>query len=140
MHRIFWFKVGGTRLHLLKLAGALFLAGALLKTFEAAYSLFVTASKAAYVQAVSSGNSEAIIEHFGWSIVPFSFSTQDLVGVMMGPLANFVFWLGLATVALMVYQSGKFFFPVEEYEQKIAEHHEKLIRKAVEHHKTLRKK
>ena len=137
MHRIVWLRIGGTKIHLLKLTGALLIAGALLKTFESAYQIFVTASKASVAQA----RPDLVPQFFGWAIDPqYGFTMQDVVGVMMGPLANFVFWLGAATIALMIYQSGKTIFPIEEIDQQIREHHQNLIRKAVEHHKSLKKK
>ncbi|HLC47592.1 MAG TPA: hypothetical protein VJI13_00825 [Candidatus Norongarragalinales archaeon] len=136
MRRIMWFKIGGQTLHLLKLLGIFILAASLLKVGESSYGIFVTASKAE----AATFNPEKIPVLFGWSLggpSPESkeFEFQDYVGVMMGPLASFFFWLGLATLGLMVYQSGKIIFPLEEYEQKIQEHHRSLIRKAVEAHK-----
>ncbi|MFH0971458.1 MAG: hypothetical protein V1835_02720 [Candidatus Micrarchaeota archaeon] len=136
MRRIMWFKIGGQTIHLLKLLGLFILAASLLKVGDSSYGIFVTASKAEAAQF----NSDKIVPLFGWSIGGASpdtkeFEFQDYVGVMMGPLANFFFWLGMATFALMLYQSGKIVFPVEEFEQQISEHHRNLIRKAVEVHK-----
>ncbi|MFH1106513.1 MAG: hypothetical protein V1787_01310 [Candidatus Micrarchaeota archaeon] len=104
----------------------------LLKVAEAAYNIFIVANKIVYAQL----DPRLIPQLFGWAIgAPYEFSNQDIIGVMMGPLASFVFWLGIATFALMVYQSGKIVFPIEEYEQKISSHHRELIRKAVAHRK-----
>ncbi len=134
MYRVLWFKIGGQRIHLLKLAGAFLIATALLKVAEAAYNMFVVASKVAYAQM----DSRLIPQLFGWAISPYEFSSQDAIGVMMGPFATFFFWLGIATLAAMIYQSGKIVFPIEEYEQKISSHHRELIRKAVSAHKKRR--
>lgn len=136
MRRIMWFKIGGQTLHLLKLLGIFILAASLLKVGEASYGIFLTASKAETAYYFP----DRIPLLFGWSIggqspIEKEFEFQDMVGVMMGPLANFFFWLGAATLGLMVYQSGKIIFPVEEYEQKVQEHHRNLIRKAVEAHR-----
>jgi hypothetical protein len=141
MRRIMWFKIGGQTLHLLKLLGVFILAASLLKVGDASYNIFLTASKAEAAQY----NPDKIAYLFGWSIGGASpegkmFEFQDYVGVMMGPLANFFFWLGAATLGLMVYQSGKIIFPVEEYEQKVSEHHRNLIRKVVEAHKSAKRK
>ncbi|MFH1257332.1 MAG: hypothetical protein ABIG96_04245 [Candidatus Micrarchaeota archaeon] len=140
MRRIMWFKIGGQTIHLLKLFGIFILAASLLKVGESSYGMFVTASKAEAAQY----NPAKVIELFGWSIGGDSpdakiFEFQDFVGVMMGPLASFFFWLGAATLGLMIYQSGKIIFPVEEFEQQISEHHRGLIRKAVETHKGRKK-
>lgn len=135
VHRILWLKVGGKRFHLLKLAGAFFVFAAILKVAEAAYQIFVTANKAVYAQI----DPTLIPSLFGWAMGAQpsggSFLTEDLVGVLLGPIAVFLFWLGIAVVAVMVYQSGKVIFPVEEYEQVIGEKHRAMIRKAVEAHK-----
>lgn len=134
MYRVLWFKIGGQRIHLLKLAGAFLISAALLKVAEASYNIFVVANKIVYAQM----RPELIPQLFGWALSPYEFSNQDAIGVMMGPLASFIFWLGIATVALMLYQSGKIVFPIEEYEQKISSHHRELIRKAVAAHKKRR--
>ena len=132
MYRILWFKIGSQRIHLLKLAGAFLIAAALLKVAEASYHIFVMANKVVAAQL----DPTRIPQLFGWAIAaPFEFGNEDVIGVMMGPLASFVFWLGVATVALIVYQSGKIVFPVEEYEEKISRHHKQLIEKAVRFHK-----
>ncbi len=131
MHRIIWLSVGGRRFHLLKLSGAFFLFAFVLKALEAAYMVFVTVNKAIYAQA----RPELIVQLFGWSIsAPYNFTGEDVVGVVMGPIAAFLFWLALATAALIVYQTGKIVVPLEEYEKDIPEHHRKLIRMAKQAH------
>ncbi|OIO26026.1 hypothetical protein COX85_01055 [Candidatus Micrarchaeota archaeon CG_4_10_14_0_2_um_filter_55_9] len=128
MHRVFWFKVGGKRMHLLKLAGAFFVLASVLKVAEAAYDIFVVVNKAN----MAGMRPELISSLFGWGIgAPYNFSGEDVLGVLLGPVASFLFWLGIALVALMVYQSGKLVFPVEEYEQKMSAHHRKLIETAI---------
>ncbi len=134
-----WFRVGGQTLHLLKLFGIFLLAAALLKVGESSYDIFLTASKAEAAQY----NPDKIAYLFGWSVGGTSpeakeFEFQDYVGVMMAPLANFFFWLGVATFALMLYQSGKIIFPIEEFEQRVSEHHRHLIKRAVDAHKRKR--
>ncbi len=131
MHRILWLRIGGRRFHLLKLAGAFFVFAFVLKSLEAAYQIFVTVNKAIFAQA----KPELIGQLFGWAIAaPYSFSSEDLLGVLLGPVATFLFWLGLAVVALIVYQSGRVILPIEEWEQGVSEHHRRLIQKAREHH------
>ncbi len=129
MHRIIWLKIGGRRVHLIKLAGAFLMLWAVLKVAEAAYLIFVTVQKSIYAQI----KPDLVPQLFGWAIAsPYGFSSEDVLGVMLGPVANFLFWLGVAVVVLMFYQSGKILFPIEEYEQKVREHHKKLIERAVE--------
>ncbi len=134
MYRVFWLKVGGRRFHLLKLAGAFLVFAFILKALEAAYEIFVTANKAVFAQI----RPDLIGSLFGWSIgAPYNFTTEDFVGVMLGPVANFLFWLGLAVVAMMLYQAGKVVLPVQEYEQRITEHHRNLILRAKAAHAKL---
>lgn len=128
MHRMMWLRIGGKRLHLLKLAGAFFVLAAVLMVAQSAYHIFVVVDKAN----MASMRPELIQQLFGWSIgAPFTFSAEDILGVLLGPVAEFLFWLGIALVALMVYQSGRIVVPIEEYEQTISEHHKKLISSAV---------
>jgi len=128
MHRVIWLRFGGRRLHLVKLAGAFFILWAVLKVAEAAYLIFVTVQKSIYAQ----GRPDLVPQLFGWAIAaPYGFSGEDLLGVILGPVANFLFWLAVAVVALMFYQSGRILFPIEEYEQSVREHHRRLIEKAV---------
>ena len=137
MHRVFWFKIGGKKMHLLKLAGAFFVLASVLKVAEAAYNVFVVVNKAN----MAGMRPELISSLFGWAIgAPYNFSGEDVLGVLLGPVASFLFWLGIALVALMVYQSGKIVFPVEEYEQKVSKHHEKLIEAAVKKGKKKKKR
>lgn len=124
MHRVIWLKLGGRRFHLLKLAGSFFVFAFVLKALEAAYQVFLTVDKAT----LASGNPSLIVPLFGWGVhAPAAFTAEDVIGVLLGPVASFLFWLALAVVALMIYQSGKIVFPIEEYEQRVAEHHRNLI-------------
>lgn len=126
-----WLKIGGKNVHLLKLAGSFFVFAFVLKALEAAYAVFVTVNKAIYANA----NPSLIAHLFGWSIAaPARFSSEDIVGVLLGPIANFLFWMGLAVLALIVYQSGRVILPIEEFEQRISAHHRHLILKAKEAH------
>lgn len=133
--RIVWLKIGGKRFHLLKLAGSFFVFASLLMVAQSAYQIFVTANKAIYAQV-----SPALIPHlFGWSIGAApgggAFLTEDVLGVLLGPVAVFLFWLGIAVASIMIYNSGKVLIPIEEQEELIREHHKRLIQKAVAAHK-----
>ncbi len=133
LRKILWLQIGDRKLHLLKVAGAFFLFSAMLKLAESLYWIFVTVEKAR----AASIRPELVTQLFGWTIesnaVVHSFTSEDWVGVLLGPIAAFLFWFGLTIVALMIYQSGKVVLPIEEYEQKISDHHKSLIAKAVAH-------
>jgi hypothetical protein len=138
MHKMFWLTMGQQRLHVLKLAGSFFIAGCLLKVMQSSYEIFLTVQKALTAQA----NPNFIISLFGWAMGPSygrwipTFTTEDFIGVLLGPLANFMFWMGLLAIAAMVYNSGKVFFPIEEYETNVGSHPQarSMIRAAIKHH------
>lgn len=126
-----WLRIGGRRFHLLKLAGSFFVFAFILKSLEAAYQIFVTVNKAIYAQA----KPDLIGQLFGWAIsAPYSFSSEDLLGVLLGPVANFLFWLGLSVVAMIIYQSGRVIVPIEEWAQDVGAHHKRMIQRAREAH------
>lgn len=120
----------------MKLAGAFFVLASVLKVAEAAYNIFLVVDKinAAIMQP------ELIQQLFGWAMgAPYVFGGEDILGVLLSPIAGFLFWLGIAVIAVMIYQSGKIVFPIEEYETKVDDHHRGLIQKAVAHAKKKRK-
>jgi hypothetical protein len=121
-------SVGGKRLHMLKLIGAFVLLAAVLMVAKSAYDIFVVVNKAIYAQM----KPELVGQLFGWGIgAPYAFSTEDILGVLLGPIAAFLFWLAIAIVGVGIYQAGRVVLPIEEYEQNIGEHHRRLIEKAV---------
>ena len=96
MRRMFWLRVGDRNLHLLKLFGSFLVFGAVLKVAEAAYCIFLTVEKVRYAKI----NPAIIPQLFGWSLAaPASFSTQDVIGVLLGPIANFMFSMGITGAA-----------------------------------------
>ena len=135
LHKVVWLKIGGKRLHLLKVAGAFFVFAAVMKLAQSLYDIFVTVEKARAALL----RPELVPQLFGWSIdsnaLVYSFSYEDFLGVMLGPVAVFLFWFGMAVVALMIYNAGKIIVPLEEFDERVAEHHRSLIQKAVDHHR-----
>ena len=124
MHRVIWWNVGGKRIHLLKLAGAFFITAAIFKVAEASYNLFVTANKVSW----GFQNVDLIPQLFGWTIDnPYALSFQDAIGIMMGPIANFMFWLGVTVVAFMIYNAGNYIYPSYQYEA-VRSSHENVLR------------
>jgi hypothetical protein len=132
MHRIFWLTVSGRRMHLLKLAGAFFVLFSILMVANAAYGVFVTVDK---INAATL-NPQLSEQLFGWALSAgrSEFSSEDVLGIILAPIAWFMFWLGIATLSLIVYQSGKVVVPIEETEQVLGERHKRafgqMIRRA----------
>ncbi len=125
MHRVFWLTVSGRRMHLLKLAGAFFVLFSVLMVANAAYGVFVTVDK---VNAATL-NPKLSEQLFGWALSAGrnDFSSEDALGIILAPIAWFMFWLGIAVVSLIVYQSGKLVVPIEEYDQALGERHRKAF-------------
>ncbi|MFA5246687.1 MAG: hypothetical protein WC408_02220 [Candidatus Micrarchaeia archaeon] len=138
MRKMMWFKIGDTRFHLLKLAGSFLIVTFMLKVMQAAYNVFLTMEKINAAEV----NPTLIPQFFGWTMsataypsTPVAFTLQDIIGVLLTPTADFMLWLGMLVVALMVYQAGKFVFPIEEYERSIPENHKAAIVEAVRAHR-----
>lgn len=127
LRKVFWLRFAGRQLHLLKAAGAFFIFAAVLKLANSLYELLNQVSVA-----------KVLLER-GWFMgehsIVMPFANEDFLGLLLSPVAVFLFWVGITFVALMIYQSGKVVFPIGEYDQKIAEHHRTLIEKAVAHAK-----
>ncbi|NUN11574.1 hypothetical protein HUU53_02920 [Candidatus Micrarchaeota archaeon] len=135
LRKVFWIKIAGKNMHLLKLAGAFFILGAILMVANSAYNVFVTVEKIAAV----TQNPALVDQFFGYSIsssyVARDFTKEDVLGVLLAPIATLLFWMGITFLGFIFYQSGRILVPIEEYDQTISEHHKNLIRKAVAHHK-----
>ncbi|MFH1056361.1 MAG: hypothetical protein V1717_01025 [Candidatus Micrarchaeota archaeon] len=132
LHRIFWLSVSGKRMHLLKLAGAFFVLFAVLMVANSAYNVFVTVDKI-QTAVLEPKMSQQL---FGWALsaTKNEFSSEDALGILLAPIAWFMFWLGVAVMSLIIYQSGKVVVPIEEYEQNLGERHKRafgqMIRRA----------
>ena len=129
MHRIFWLTVSGKRMHLLKLAGAFFVLFSVLMVAHSAYEVFVSVDKIN----TATLNPKMSEQLFGWALSAGrnEFSSEDALGIMLKPIAWFMFWLGIAVMSLIVYQSGKVIFPIEEYEQTLGERHKQAFHRMV---------
>lgn len=110
---------------MLKLAGAFFVLFSVLMVANAAYNVFVTVDK---VNAATL-NPKLSEQLFGWALSSgrIEFSSEDALGIILAPIAWFMFWLGVAVMSLIVYQSGKVVVPIEEYEQTFGERHRKAF-------------
>ena len=129
MHRIFWLTVSGKRMHLLKLAGMFFVLFSIMMVANSMYNIFVTVDKINTAML----NPQLTEQLFGWALSAgkVEFSSEDALGILLAPVAWFMFWLGIAVVALIVYQSGKVIFPIEEYEQMLPEKHRQAFHRMV---------
>lgn len=129
LHKVLWLSISGKRMHLLKLAGAFFVLFSILMVANAAYNVFVTVDKinAAILQP------QLTEQLFGWALSAgrIEFSSEDALGIMLAPIAWFMFWLGVAVVSLIVYQSGKVLVPIEEYEQTLTDEHRRAFHSMV---------
>lgn len=125
MHRIFWLTVSGRRMHLLKLAGAFFVLFSVLMVANSAYNVFVSVDK---INAATL-NPKLSEQLFGWALSSgrAEFSSEDALGIILAPIAWFMFWLGISVVSLIVYQSGKFVVPIEETEEMITDRHRRAF-------------
>lgn len=114
MHRIVWLRYGNRRIHMLKLVGSFFILASILKVFESVYNIVLVMNKAILAQ-VSSAQATQL---FGGCVnctgpIGPGFSGEDLLGVMLGPIAALLFWLAVVAIGIMIYQSGKVFMPIE---------------------------
>jgi hypothetical protein len=112
MHRIVLLRIGGKKLHLLKLVGSFTLFGAALGSLDALSQVFLRAEQISIAQA----NPEFAINVLGITTARLvgERGTGFILGFLMQPLAAFMFWLALFLVGAMVYRTGGFIVPIEE--------------------------
>jgi hypothetical protein len=111
MHRVILLKIGGKRLHLLKIAGALVLSGAALGVLATVAEVFRIIKQVE----LSKSNAALALEAFN---LPSSALSNDVVlGLLMQPIAFFMLWLALFVAGAMVYRSGNLVLPIEEEEE-----------------------
>ncbi len=108
MHRVILLRVGGKKLHLLKMTGALVLVGAGLGVLGTVAELFKLIKQMELAQS----NPTLAIQVFG--LLPEALTSDLMLGFFMTPSAWFMFWLALFIVGAMVYRSGSLVLPIEE--------------------------
>ena len=108
MHRVIFLKVGGQRLHLLKMLGALVLVGSALGVLGTVASMFRLIVQIELAQ----GSGVLAMQVFG--LTPEALTGDIILGLFMVPSAWFMFWLALFIVGAMVYRSGSLVIPIEE--------------------------
>ncbi len=108
MHRVILLRIGGQKLHLLKMTGALVLVGASLGVLGTVSSMFKLIKQVELAQT----NSQIALQVFG--LTNNALSGDLVLGMFMEPSAGFMFWLALFVIGAMVYRSGSIVLPIEE--------------------------
>jgi len=114
MKRIVWWKIRSEKIRMFKLIGAFLMSAAVLMVFSSLYHIILVVDKAR----MATNSCETSMALFGWSrgCPEQGFIWEDIVGVLLGPTAEFLFWLAIVIVGMMVYQTGQFTIPIEEHE------------------------
>ena len=108
MHRIILLRVGGKKLHLLKMTGALVVVGSALGVLGSIATMFRLIKQMGLAQL----NSQLAIQVFG--LTPDAITGDVALGLFMNPSAWFMFWLALFIIGAMIYRSGNVIVPIEE--------------------------
>ncbi len=114
MHRIMIMKIGGKRLHLLKLTGAFIVFWAALMLLSSVYQMFWVAQ---VIQSANSGVYEVVTINLNGMMVtkpilPGDGNTQ--AGLLLPPIASVMFWSALLLLGGMVYKAGGIILPIDE--------------------------
>ncbi len=114
MHRIMIMKIGGARLHLLKLTGAFIVFWAALMLLSSVYQMFWVAQ---VIQSANAGNYESVVLNLNGMMVtkpllPGDGNTQ--AGLLLPPIASVMFWSALLLLGGMVYKAGGIILPIDE--------------------------
>lgn len=108
MRKVVLFKIGGKKVHLLKVVGALVALGSAFGVLRAVSMFFTLSSQVG----LAKSNSEVSMSVFG--LLPQSLTDAVLLGHFMEPLVWLFLWLGLLVLGVLVYRSGNIVIPVEE--------------------------
>jgi hypothetical protein len=114
MHRIMIMKIGGKRLHLLKLAGAFLVFWAALMLLSSVFQMLWVAN---IIEKANAGEYEPVtVDLNGMTItkpiVAGDGNTQ--AGLMLPSIAGVMFWSVLLLAGVMVYKAGAIILPVDE--------------------------
>jgi len=125
MHRIVIMRIGGKKLHLLKLAGAFLVFWAALMLLSSVYQMFWVAQ---IVQSANAGNYETITLNLNGMTVTEPIRPGDgnmQAGLLLPPIASIMFWSALLLLGGMVYKTGGVILPVEEQTVRLPERQKK---------------
>ncbi|MBI1973210.1 hypothetical protein HYS54_00200 [Candidatus Micrarchaeota archaeon] len=115
MHRVVILKIGGARLHMLKLIGMLVMLGSALMVLDNVYKVGVVVDT---LTTVNEGKVpvQAQLDLNGFivqqTLKPNDANTQ--LGLLLVPLAGILFWVVVLLFGTMVYKYGGLILPVEE--------------------------
>jgi hypothetical protein len=119
VHRIMIMKIGGKRLHLLKLTGAFIVFWAALMLLSSVYQMFWVAQ---IVQSANAGNYESIMLNLNGMLVSKPIVAGDgnmQAGLMLPSIAGVMFWAAILLLGGMVYKTGAIVLPIDEQTQDI---------------------
>jgi hypothetical protein len=108
MHRVILLKVGGAKVHLLKVVGALLVCGGALGVLSAIAELFRTIK-----QVELAATAPALAEQV-FGLTQAALTSDVILGLLTGPAAFFMIWLAVFVAGAMVYRSGSVILPIEE--------------------------
>ncbi|MCD6523001.1 MAG: hypothetical protein J7K68_04585 [Candidatus Diapherotrites archaeon] len=108
MHRIVLLKIGGKRLQLIKIVGALIVCAASLGVLDSIATLFRIIKQVE----IAKTSEQIALSVFG--LPPTALTSDVVMGFFMLPTAIFMLWLAVFVIGAMVYRSGGVILPVEE--------------------------
>ncbi len=114
MHRIMIMRIGGRKLHLLKLAGAFIVFWAALMLLSSVYQMFWVAQ---IVQSANAGNYESVMLDLNGMLVSKPIVAGDgsmQAGLLLPPIASVMFWAVILLLGGMVYKTGGIILPIDE--------------------------
>ncbi|MFA4907114.1 MAG: hypothetical protein WC602_02490 [archaeon] len=125
LKRIFFLRIGGKNLHLLKLIGAFVLFAALLMFFQAGAGMFNSwDALKAYPACIGGVQSQFDFEgcrtalYYNTGLFPSAgqaeLSSRQVWFALLGPIAQVLFWAALFIFGIILYKTGRIILPIEE--------------------------
>lgn len=113
MKRMIWWKIKSNKMRMFNLIGSFLMAAAILMVFSSLYHIILTVDRAR----MATNSCETSMELFGWSrgCPEQGFIWEDIIGVLLQPTAEFLFWLAVVIVGMMMKQTGELSIPLEEH-------------------------
>lgn len=95
------------------LIGDFLMAAAILMVFSSLYHIVLNVDRAR----MATNSCETSMELFGWSrgCPEQGFIWEDIIGVLLQPTAEFMVWLAVVIVGMMMKQTGELSIPIEEH-------------------------
>ncbi len=108
MHRVILLKIGGAKVHLVKIVGALLVFGGGLGVLDSIAILF------RILKQVEIASTNPALAESVFGLTQSALTSDIILGYLMGPMALFMVWLAVFVVGAMVYRSGNIILPIEE--------------------------